>query len=293
MECMLAISLFLILTLIFLSWNFPRVLSAQESSCVSCHTSAKRLIETTKAIETSRAEVKEKGQKRAVPLPESYEKWLVDTDFLDEDAHGETSCEECHGGNPEDNNWEIAHQGLIKDPTYPDPSQCCGECHEEIVGGDEAIPHLNLTHFNISCGQCHVSRPMSVGGGLIEGHMFRKIPADIHNWFAHNWLKKAKLHLAKVDCLNCHKLSLESPIKDCKQCHSNKSILLTKVEGVPGYSLKNWRFTNRELMEKGGLVVGSNRIPGLDVLGIVIVVLVFVVCFIIHGGLRFITRRRR
>ena len=294
--CIWGIPLFLISTLTLLFWSFPTALSAQESSCVSCHTSAEKLIETIRAIETSKAEIKEKGQKGDVAPPGSYEKWLVDAGFSDEDAHGEISCEECHGGNPEDNNWKTAHMGLTKDPSYPDPSQCCGECHEEIVEGDETSLHINLAHFkeetNISCGQCHVSRPVSVGGGLIEGHMFLKKPSDMHNWFRHGWLPQEGLHLTGVDCQKCHNLLLESAIRDCGQCHSEKSILLTKVDTASGYSLKNWRFTNKELMTKGGLVVGSNRIPALDVVGILIIILTFAGCFI-HGGLRFITRRRR
>jgi hypothetical protein len=164
------------------------------------------------------------------------------------------------------------------------------------VEGDETSLHVNLAHFkegtNIGCGQCHVSRPISAGGGWIEGHMFLKKPSDMHNWFRHGWLPQEGLHLTGVDCQKCHNLSFESAIRDCGQCHSEKSILLTKVDAASGYSLKNWRFTNKELIEKGSYVVGSNRIPALDLASILIIILTFAGCFI-HGGLRLITRRRR
>jgi len=468
---------------------------------------------------------------------EPYEKVLVDSDFLDEDedVHGQVSCEQCHGGNPESNDYKTAHKGVSKDPTYPDPSKTCGECHAmddegghpEIAGKNSSNLHVNLAPFkskiylransdpcvrdkidsamgthcsacHSSCGQCHVSRPDSVEGGFIEGHLFQKtppvdtnctschgsrvgkefhgenecVPADVHHleacmgckechsgdemhgigvskkpadryevanrarcedchtmadpekpagdskakelvhpshaihqgkvscqvchsmpykncyschvgkdksgvpyfetepstmdfkiglnpqvtedrpekyvtvrhipispklfdfyvkdaltdmdkaptWkFAtphniqlktpqnetclachgnnklfltkkdaeswevkankdvfvslkpapavrHNWLEQPELHLKKVDCLLCHNSSLQSPIKDCQQCHAVDSILLTTAEKAPEYSLTNWSFTNKELVEKGNYVVGSNRIPALDVI---------------------------
>jgi len=470
---------------------------------------------------------------------ESYEKLLVDSDFLEKDCHGEISCNTCHGGNPEDNNWETAHKDLIKDPSYLNTSESCGECHEEIVEKNKTSLHITLAPFNnkiylransdkdvrekidnamgnhcmgchSSCGQCHVSRPSSVGKGFIEGHFFKKTPpvktnctschgsrigkeffgenegisADVHhgehglgckdchsgeemhgsgeahfdryevanrakcvnchtgegddnpghvihkdkvscqvchsvsykNCFnchvakdktgnpyfesdpsvmafkiglntktteerpekyvtvrhipvnkelfdfyvkggltnfdnaptwklatphniqlstpqnescischnnaklflrkqdvrsqeisanknvivpdksslfdRHDWLSQAELHLTKVGCLTCHKPSLEAPIKDCKQCHSDKSILLTKEEGAPKEPAMSWNFTNKKLMEKGAYVVGSNRIPAIDIIGILIVVLTFAGC-LTHGALRFITRRRK
>ena len=494
---------------------------------------------------------------------EPYEKVLVDTDFLDEDedVHGQVSCEQCHGGNPASDDYQTAHEGVVRDPTYPDPSKTCGECHAmddegghpEITGQNSANLHVTLAPFkskiylraqsdpcvrdkidsamgthclqcHSSCGQCHVSRPNSVEGGFIEGHLFQKtppvetnctschgsrvgkefhgenecVPADVHHveecmgckechsgdemhgigisgepfdrydvanrarcedchtmaepdkaadgskakelvhpshaihqgkvscqvchsmpykncyschvgkdksgvpyfetepatmdfkiglntritedrpekyvtvrhipispklfdfyvedaltnidkvetWkFAtphniqlktpqnetclachgnnklfltkkdaeswevkankdvfvslkpapavrHNWLEQPELHLKKVDCLICHNPVLQSPIKDCQQCHAVDSILLTTAAKTPAYSLTNWSFTNKELVEKGDYVVGSNRIPALDIIGILLVLLTFVGC-LIHGGLRFISRRRK
>jgi len=41
----------------FVLWNSPIVISAEESSCVSCHTSMKKLLKITRAIEASKPEV--------------------------------------------------------------------------------------------------------------------------------------------------------------------------------------------------------------------------------------------
>jgi hypothetical protein len=490
---------------------------------------------------------------------EPYEKVLIDTDFLDEDedVHGQISCETCHGGNPDAETMNAAHEGVIKDPTYPDATKSCGECHTdeghpEIAEKNSTNLHVSLSPFSkkiflransdpevrkkitgamgthcmtchSSCGQCHVSRPQSVEGGLIEGHLFQKtppvdtnctschgsrvgkefhgknknVPADVHHlkhrmtckachtgdemhgsgqdhfdryevankarceschelaksgepeeegkkgkplkhashiihkdrvscqvchavsykncfnchvgkdkaglayfktdpsvmdfkiglnpkttedrmeqyvtvrhipvsdklfdfyvkdaltnidsvptwkmatphniqlktpqnenclschgndklfltekdvksWelqankdvfvplkpaphVRHNWLEQPKFHLTRMDCLICHDPSLAEPVKDCAQCHTTDSMLLTKAAGAPEYSIANWNFTNKELIKDGKYVVGSNRIPALDIIGMLIILLTFAGCAT-HGALRFISRRRK
>ena len=487
---------------------------------------------------------------------EPYEKLLVDYDFIDEDVHGQISCEVCHGGDPTTADMEATHKGVVKDPTFPDATKACGSCHLDEEGHPEIAAmnpnnlHVNLNPFknkifmrsdpqhheavtaamgthcmtcHSSCGQCHVSRPNSVEGGLIDGHLFQKTPpvetnctschgsrvgkefhgknegfeADLHHreqrmackachdademhgadgdyfdryevpnrarcekchptvqefsemeeelakgkplehpshaihrdkvscqvchslqykncyschvgkdkvgvpyfktepstmdfkiglnpnpteerphefvtvrhipvspglfdyylkdamtnvtaaptwklatphniqlktpqnaeclachdnhrlflseadttgWEIeanqpvfvplkpplhqrHAWLNQSRLHLAKVDCLICHDTALAEPLNDCSQCHTPQSILLTEVAPAPHYSLSNWSFTNSELIAKGMYVAGSTRIPGLDMVAILIVILTFAGCTV-HGTLRFICRRR-
>jgi len=491
---------------------------------------------------------------------EPHEKVFVDTEFLEIDPHGKIACERCHGGNPKGADRQQAHRGVIRDPSFPDPSKSCGECHVAEGKGHPEITkkygtglHITLAPFknkiyrranpdpavrakidsamgthcmtcHSSCGQCHVSRPNSVGGGLTEGHLFKKtppvktnctschgsrvgqefhgenegVPGDVHHtahrmacaachtgdemhgsgaakapfdryevtnrarcqdchampgssaprkdkqgktlehpshaihqdkvtcqvchavqykncyschvgkdksgmpyfetapsrmdfkiglntrkseerpeqyatvrhvpvspglfdfyikdaltgvakaptWtFAtphniqrktpqnetclschgnnklfltskdaegweveanrdvfvplkpappirHSWLAQPERHLQKVDCLTCHNPALPSPLKDCLRCHGNNTILTATAAGKPDYSLTNWTFTNRELIDKGLYVVGSNRIPALDLLGISLILFTFVL-FGLHGALRFIRKRRR
>jgi hypothetical protein len=136
---------------------------------------------------------------------ELYEKIYVDPSFLKTD-HGRIPCEKCHGGNPADSNWQTAHKEIVKDPTFPQPDNSCGECHEGIVNGAKNSLHFTLAPFDrvierrankedrntfeevlqakekhctgchASCGQCHVSRPNYVEGGFLKGHVFQKKP---------------------------------------------------------------------------------------------------------------------
>jgi len=134
-----------------------------------------------------------------------HEKLFIDDEFLEEDEnHGEIECVTCHDGNPDDPDWKTAHEGLIKDPTFPE-AEVCLDCHEEetanyqqslhISNGPMGLMVMNRTseHPDVrgkvdmamqghcsqchsSCGQCHVSRPTGAGGGLLSGHLFVKQP---------------------------------------------------------------------------------------------------------------------
>jgi hypothetical protein len=138
---------------------------------------------------------------------ELYEKIYVNPSFLDSD-HGRIACEECHGGNPEDPNWQTAHQGVVQDPSFPDPGPACGQCHEEISAGAQHSLHYTLGPMyaaieqrtsvskpevmnivrqaserhcgtcHASCGQCHISRPAYVNGGFLSGHNVSNPPME-------------------------------------------------------------------------------------------------------------------
>ena len=137
---------------------------------------------------------------------ELYEKIYVAPAFL-KTEHGEISCQGCHGGNPDDGNWQTAHQDLVKDPSFLSADRICGECHPDITASAVKSLHYTLTpmyeavrkrsapgdaqawdglngamerHCGVchaSCGQCHVSRPDYVKGGSLSKHVFVKTPS--------------------------------------------------------------------------------------------------------------------
>ncbi len=139
-----------------------------------------------------------------------HEKVLVSQDFF-ATAHAEKTCEQCHGGDPAASKRTEAHRGLVRDPSEVPPfgkggRNVCAGCHEEEfktastslhttfstypkvlrarAGNDPANwgaviepgsrNHCNACHA--SCGQCHVSRPNSSGGGFVRGHVFQGKP---------------------------------------------------------------------------------------------------------------------
>ena len=76
-----------------------------------------------------------------------HEKIFVDSEIAEDENHGELGCEECHGGNPNEPDWRKAHEGVVKDPTYPDPSETCGACHDDIAEHYNTSLHISLGPF--------------------------------------------------------------------------------------------------------------------------------------------------
>ncbi len=127
---------------------------------------------------------------------------LVSTDFASS-THGQIGCIDCHGGKEGILEKEEAHEGIVIDPSKD--GGVCEDCHAAHVethvvslhntqqgyftaferrGGDSSSEQFQnmfqdrCAECHSSCGQCHVSRPISVGGGLTHGHTFRPTPAQ-------------------------------------------------------------------------------------------------------------------
>lgn len=135
-----------------------------------------------------------------------HEKIFVNKSWLENDPiHGSMACQDCHGGDPADQNWRTAHKGVVRDPSYPAESNACAMCHPDTAATYATSLHYSLqpykraielrmtessdvrnkvegamdTHCltcHSSCGQCHVARPQGVGGGLLAAHAFKKKP---------------------------------------------------------------------------------------------------------------------
>jgi len=134
-----------------------------------------------------------------VPPVEAWEKVFVSNEEFLGSIHGQLGCITCHGGVSGAQGME-AHEGVV---TEPNSVEACGPCHTETVEADQdslhsdlggywtvltarssadAMPQLeemmdnHCTTCHTSCGQCHVSRPTNLGGGLTAGHEFKGIP---------------------------------------------------------------------------------------------------------------------
>jgi thiosulfate/3-mercaptopyruvate sulfurtransferase len=173
---------------------------------------------------------------------EVWEKvWISDETFMDS-IHGQMGCITCHGGASGVEDKDAAHEGVVRDP---DSVEHCAACHMETVEADQNSLHSQLTGYmnvlaarstedklpqleemmdnhcytcHTSCGQCHVSRPTNLGGGLTAGHQFKKVPpmnltcTGCHGSRIENEYKgknegvKADTHWIKggMPCFDCH-----------------------------------------------------------------------------------------
>ena len=210
-----------------------------------------------------------------MPPLEVWEKVFVsDTDFADS-VHGKLTCTGCHLGDAEQTDKDTAHVGLIRDPS----ERSCGICHEDIAAADATGLHSTVggmqlaliqrggslnagtpldtafdNHCNTchtSCGQCHISRPTTLGGGLIAGHTVKKVPSMMENcagchgarvaaeYFGQNEGIPGDVHWTRngMTCYTCHDQDEmhgvgqdpasnrfhQTSTPDCTDCHTDIS----------------------------------------------------------------------
>jgi thiosulfate/3-mercaptopyruvate sulfurtransferase len=203
---------------------------------------------------------------------EAWQKVLVDQEFLTDDVHSKPGCIACHGGTPGVIDKEQAHTGLYK-LAAANPDRSCGGCHVAVVdqaqtsthrllpgyltvmsdrGADFTMPETvrayttHCTKCHATCGDCHISRPQALDGGLIDGHVVKRvasvfttcggchsariadeyrgvhegIPPDVH------WQKEG------MPCTRCHTMEEfhegqhgtrydSDPSVDCIDCHQD------------------------------------------------------------------------
>ena len=151
-----------------------------------------------------------------MPPLEVWQKVLVKDKFLEKDIHAEIGCIACHGGQPDVDDKDAAHEGMVK-KVGANPAQTCGKCHVDYGqraqtnihrlqtgyidqlskrGGDFSDPAFVTAYTNhctachADCSDCHVSRPSALGGGLLSGHRFKKT--------ASIWLTCGGCHGARI-----------------------------------------------------------------------------------------------
>lgn len=169
--------------------------------------------------------------------------------------HGQRSCQSCHGG-PADRTFETmeeAHTGMVADPSA---HGACDGCH-----ADEAAAHANSLHANqwgyiaaielrgrctfegsgfegffdqkcggchTTCGQCHVSRPASVGGGFpligtYYSHRFRASPDMTEQCVACHGSRVGNDFLGQSEG-NVPDVHRQPYGWQCKDCHTKEEI---------------------------------------------------------------------
>ncbi len=191
---------------------------------------------------------------------EPWKKVLVSQEFF-ETEHGDINCEDCHGGDPEAAGMQDAHKGMVADPTFPDPSSACGDCHDEITEDAGQSPHYTLGTYrpmilkrasknpqmiekidsgmknhcydcHSSCGQCHVSRPDSVEGGFVLGHLFSSKPDMGEQCVACHGSRIGNEYLGRTGKGDVHFIDKQM---DCTDCHGSELHNRTKADAHDRY----------------------------------------------------------
>lgn len=191
---------------------------------------------------------------------EPWEKVLVDAEKFNETIHGHIACTQCHGG-VQSADKETAHTDLIARPSDGSPN-ACNQCHANITETYQDSLHATLKGYwtvletrsipenhpqleemfgnhcsscHTTCGDCHVSQPASVGGGLFEGHVFVRQPPMTRSCTACHGSRVGNEYLGKnedypgdvhfregrMNCVDCHTgHELHGQPADCQTCHT-------------------------------------------------------------------------
>jgi thiosulfate/3-mercaptopyruvate sulfurtransferase len=249
------------------------------ASCEGCHTN----YETLKAIAAPDTTTGGGGCGGDAPHIDRWDRvYLGGTGFTDfkNSTHGTLACTQCHNGMDGTSDKVEAHSGdFISHPSTFSQSKC-GTCHNTVVtmatnslhqqgwgqkrmvflrAGLNSFDELsetmkagyqtNCAKCHASCGECHVNRPKTGGGGLYKGHRFGT--PDMrdqcvachssrggHAFFGIGTGTVPDVHYSQLgmECLDCHTGSelhgngqtldtrWKTPsLPSCTSCHSNIS----------------------------------------------------------------------
>jgi len=175
---------------------------------------------------------------------EPWEKVLVDVETYAETVHGKLACTACHGGDATSPKKDTAHTALISRPSE-DPETACGTCHGDITSTFPNSLHANQAGYwtaidtrsvpedhpameemfgnhcascHTTCGDCHVSQPTSVGGGLIDGHNFNATPSLTRNCTACHGSRIGNEYMGKHEDIRAD-VHFRQGRMSCTACH--------------------------------------------------------------------------
>ena len=252
------------------------------ASCEGCHTNYEHL----QKVFSPDTEAPAGGCGGEAPHYEPYDRVFMGGagyDAFKKNSHYKIGCTGCHNGTDKTDDKLKAHSGnFIKHPSAEYASKC-NTCHGEITKNFATSIHngtgqmrkvamrsgytssadfnklpashkdgytKNCATCHGTCGNCHVVRPLSGGGGLADGHNFTKSPDMVnvcvtchtsrggHAYLGIGSGTQPDIHFTnkKYTCTECHSgaelhgdgIPVEqryayTKLPTCSQCHSKVS----------------------------------------------------------------------
>lgn len=249
-------------------------------SCEGCHTNYEHL----QKVFSPDTEAPAGGCGGEAPHYEPYDRVFMGGDGYEEykkTAHYAVGCVGCHNGTDKTDDKAKAHGGNFVSHPSAIADQKCASCHKQIVDNFKTsihngtgqkrkvairsgltgaadfdkLPQHQIEGYNKncatchgSCGNCHVVRPLSGGGGLAAGHAFKKTPDMVNvcvtchvSRGGHAYLgvasgTKPDAHLTQSNfqCIDCHggaelhgdgkpvdQRYAYTKLPKCENCHTN------------------------------------------------------------------------
>jgi thiosulfate/3-mercaptopyruvate sulfurtransferase len=250
------------------------------ASCEGCHTNYKHL----QKVYSPDTEAPAGGCGGEAPHYEPYDRVFMGGEGYEaykKNSHYKIGCTGCHNGTDKTDDKSVAHSGnFIKHPSAEYNTKC-NTCHSEITKNFVTSIHngtgqmrkvamrsgysssadfsklpanhkegytKNCATCHGTCGNCHVVRPLSGGGGLANGHNFTKTPDMVNVCVTCHTSRGGHAYLGigagtqpdthftnnKYNCTECHSgaelhgdgIPVEqryaySKLPTCTKCHAN------------------------------------------------------------------------
>ncbi|MDA3942046.1 MAG: cytochrome c3 family protein [Bacteroidetes bacterium] len=191
-------------------------------------------------------------------------------------------CIDCHGGDPTyaQFNFEAIEEEFHKSvhSTRHDESFNCWMCHNPhsyrtMTHGDNKIAEI-VEYHNQTCISCHENNSVK----------FQRISDTIKPALEiiHEFLPNFELHFSAVRCIECHTgtkdtmwvahniLPKENAVKKCVECHSNSTMLISKLYKYQNIEARKNRGTFNAVLLNEAYVIGANRNIYLNIISAIL-----------------------
>ncbi|HEY9246423.1 MAG TPA: hypothetical protein VIO11_06210 [Candidatus Methanoperedens sp.] len=218
----------IILIFLFGITSMPRVHA--DNSCIDCHKNLSAFNATEQQFNKIRLDHLGRGVPCSLECHASVQNKLAVNDYdqwnTSKHALSRITCDNCHGGNPNSNIKENAHEGVLRSSDsnssiyYKNVPETCGKCHknestqfmdslhyQKLKANEQAPtcdtchkPHvfqiLNISEFHDLCSNCHnpetkVAPPDVPDKAITALENAEKLTNEIN--IANNYIAQAKL----------------------------------------------------------------------------------------------------
>ncbi|WP_346854073.1 cytochrome c3 family protein [uncultured Draconibacterium sp.] len=194
------------------------------------------------------------------------------------------TCLDCHGGDESFAQYQFdkieeEFQKSVHYQVYGD-NFTCAKCHSQHTYATTARTSHDVVEIveysNSMCLSCHNDMRKYE---LVSGHENPQI-VEIHNW-----LPNQELHFKHVRCIECHTEVVDSlmvshnivgkdlAVKNCVECHTADSRLKASLYKYQNLQQRSENGNLRTVITNESYVIGTNQVPLLNWLSIIIFIL--------------------
>jgi hypothetical protein len=284
--------------------------AGENENCLKCHGQSKYVLEN---IEMGKSVFKR-----------MYSELIIDRDLFYSSNHRYFKCIDCHSEDyttfPHPNNLRMESKASCIDCHGGDP-QYAKYFFENIDTGFQASVHSQKHSQDFTCWMCHNPHTYKINARtnenitktiIYDNNICLSCHSDYRKYelltekenpnilSKHDWLPNQELHFASVRCIECHTkkktdsaliahqiLPKTKALKNCKECHSVKSELLSTLYKYQAQEVRSTGRLFSGIFTWDTIVIGAARNYTLTWLSIIIFIGI-IAGIIVHACIRYL-----